>query len=178
MNISFEYYKKNIIPQFITQQISKNVMEVPKLLKIVINTGFSVADSNKKNIEDILHDLSLIAGQKAIITKAKKSIAGFKLRKSFIIGCKVTLRKKNMYNFLHKLISLVLPRLRDFRGLPGKSFDGHGNYSFGIKEHIIFPEIDYDKITNMKGFDICIVTNAKNNEKARLLLKAFNFPIN
>lgn len=178
MNVSSEYYKKNIIPDFIEKKISKNIMEVPKLIKIVINTGFTVPDSNKKNIDDTLSDISLISGQKGIVTKAKKSIAGFKVRKDFIIGCKVTLRRKNMYNFLNKLICLVLPRLRDFRGLPGKSFDGNGNYSFGIKEHIIFPEIDYDKITNMKGFDICIVTSTKSDMKAKLLLKAFNFPLN
>ena len=177
MNISKEYYTKYIIPSFIEKNLFKNVMAVPSLEKVIINTAFSVANSTKKNIDEIINDLSLIASQKAVTTKAKKSIAGFKLRKDFIIGCKVTLRKHNMYNFLNKFVSLVLPRIRDFKGLPSKSFDGHGNYSIGIKEYTIFPEIDYDKVTTIRGLDITIVTNAKTDEKSKLLLKAFNFPI-
>lgn len=176
MTISTNYYKNNIIPYFIEKKLCKNIMEVPKFEKVIINSGFTVANSNKKNIEEIINDLSLITSQKAVTTKAKKSIAGFKVRKDFIIGCKVTLRKQNMYNFLNKLISVVLPRIRDFKGLPEKSFDGTGNYSIGIKEYTIFPEIDYDKVTTTRGLDITIVTNAKTNEKCKLLLKAFKFP--
>lgn len=178
MIISNEYYKKTIIPNFLENKIFKNIMEIPKIKKVIINTSFNMSFSNKKNIEEIVNDLTLITSQKPITTKAKKSIAGFKIRKGFIIGCKVTLRKKNMYNFLNKLISFALPRIRDFKGLSNKSFDGNGNYSIGIKEYTIFPEIDYDKITNNKGMDITIVTNAKNDKNAKILLKAFNFPIN
>ncbi len=177
MTVSKFYYKTNIIPYFIKNKIFDNIMAVPKLIKVVINTAFSVANSNKKNIDEILNDLSLIANQQAITTKAKKSIAGFKLRKGFVIGCKVTLRQTNMYNFLNKLISVVLPRIRDFKGLSNKSFDGKGNYSIGIKEYIIFPEIDYDKVTTVRGLNISIVTNAKTNKNCNLLLKAFKFPI-
>lgn len=177
MTISKEFYNTKIIPYFIEKKIFNNIMEVPKLIKVIINTGFTVADSNKKYIDEVLTDITLISSQRPIITKAKKSIAGFKVRKGFLIGCKVTLRKTNMYNFLNKLITVVLPRIRDFKGLSDKSFDGHGNYSIGIKEHIIFPEIDYDKVTNIKGLDITIVTNSKTNDKCKLLLKAFKFPI-
>lgn len=177
MTISKDFYKTTIVPYFLEKKIFNNIFEVPKLIKVVINTGFTVANSNKKYIDDILSDITLISYQRPIITKARKSIAGFKVRKGFLIGCKVTLRKTNMYNFLNKLITVVLPRIRDFKGLPEKSFDGHGNYSIGIKEHIIFPEIDYDKVTNIKGLDITIVTNSRTNDKCKLLLKAFKFPI-
>jgi large subunit ribosomal protein L5 len=177
MTVSKNFYTKNIIPYFLENKIFKNAMEIPKLIKVVINTGFNVVNSNKKNIDEIINDLSLISSQRPITTKAKKSIAGFKIRKDFIIGCKVTLRRENMYNFLNKLISIVLPRIRDFKGLSNKSFDGKGNYSIGIKEHTIFPEIDYDKVTTIRGFDISIVTNSKTDEKCLLLLKAFKFPI-
>lgn len=177
MTISKKYYNEQIIPYFLNKKIFKNIMAVPKIKKVVINTAFSVANSNKKNIDEIMHDLSLITSQKPITTKAKKSIASFKLRKDYIIGCKVTLRKTNMYNFLNKLISLVLPRMRDFKGLSNKSFDGKGNYSIGIKEYTIFPEIDYDKTTTNRGLDISIVTSAKNDQECKLLLKAFKFPI-
>lgn len=176
--ISKDYYIKNIIPNFLEKKIFKNIMEIPKIEKVIINTSFNMSFSNKKNIEEIVNDLTSITSQRPITTKAKKSIAGFKIRKGFIIGCKVTLRKKNMYNFLNKLVSLALPRIRDFKGLSSKSFDGNGNYSIGIKEYTIFPEIDYDKITTTKGMDITIVTNAKNDKNAKTLLKAFNFPIN
>ncbi len=177
MNISKQYYQEKIIPYFIEKNLFKNKMEVPQIKKIIINTGFNITNSNKKNIDEITNDLALISHQKPIITKAKKSIAGFKIRKNFIIGCKVTLRKKNMYNFLDKLINLVLPRIRDFKGLNSKSLDGNGNISIGIKEYTIFPEINYDKITTLRGLDITIVTNAKNNETAKTLFKLFNFPI-
>lgn len=172
-----ENYTNIVIPEFIKKNIAKNIMDVPKITKIVINTGYNYNTStNKKQTTDIFNDLSLISGQKPIITKAKKSIAGFKIKEGFEIGCKVTLRKKNMYNFLDKLIFLVLPRVRDFRGLNIKSFDGRGNYSLSIKEHIIFPEIDYNKVDIIRGMDISIVTNARNNEKGILLLKALKFP--
>ncbi len=169
-------YTSTVIPEFINKKISKNIMDVPKIIKIVINMGFDHANTTKKQINDIFTDLSLISGQKPIITKAKKSIAGFKIREGFELGCKITLRKKNMYNFLDKLIFLILPRVRDFKGLNVKSFDGKGNYSLGIKEHIVFPEIDYNKVDIIRGMDISIVTNAKNNEKGFLLLKALKFP--
>ncbi|HFL8819395.1 MAG TPA: 50S ribosomal protein L5 [Candidatus Azoamicus sp. OHIO2] len=177
MTISKNFYKTTIIPYFIENKIFNNIMEAPKLIKVVINTGFTVANSNKKYIDETLTDLTLISSQRSIITKAKKSIAGFKVRKGFVIGCKVTLRETNMYNFLNKLITIVLPRIRDFKGLSDKSFDGHGNYSIGIKEHIIFPEIDYDKVSTVKGLDITIVTNAKTNDNGKLLLQSFKFPI-
>ncbi|HIH2762530.1 MAG TPA: 50S ribosomal protein L5 [Candidatus Azoamicus sp. MARI] len=169
-------YISTVIPEFINKKISKNIMDVPKITKIVINMGFDHASTTKKQINDIFADLSLISGQRPIITKAKKSIAGFKIREGFELGCKVTLRKKNMYNFLDKLIFLILPRVRDFKGLNIKSFDGKGNYSLGIKEHIIFPEIDYNKVDVIRGMDISIVTNAKNNERGFLLLKTLKFP--
>lgn len=169
-------YKSTVIPEFINKKIAKNIMDVPKITKIVINMGFDYNNTTKKQINDIFTDLSLISGQKPIITKAKKSIAGFKIRKGFELGCKVTLRQKKMYDFLDKLIFLILPRVRDFKGLNIKSFDGKGNYSLGIKEHIIFPEIDYNKVDIIRGMDISIITNAKNNEKGILLLKSLKFP--
>lgn len=171
-----EIYYNIIIPEFINKKFSKNVMDVPKILKVVINMGFNASTIGKKNINDILNDLSLISGQHPIVTKARKSIAGFKIREGYDIGCKVTLRKYRMYKFLDKLLFMVLPRVRDFRGISIKSFDGNGNYSFGIKEHIVFPEIDYDKVDVIKGMDISIVTNAKTDEKGKRLLTAFKFP--
>lgn len=170
------YYKENVIPEFINKKLAQNIMDVPKITKVIINIGFNNVNTTKKQINDIFTDMSLISGQKPIITKARKSIAGFKIREGFEIGCKVTLRKNKMYNFLDKLIFLILPRVRDFKGLNIKSFDGNGNYSLGIKEHIIFPEIDYNKVDIIRGMDISIVTNAKNNEKGKLLLKALKFP--
>lgn len=176
MNKLKTFYNSTVIQEFINKKLSKNIMDVPKITKIVINMGFDHANTTKKQINDILIDLSLISGQKPIITKAKKSIAGFKIREGFELGCKVTLRKNNMYNFLDKLLFLILPRVRDFKGLNIKSFDGKGNYSLGIKEHIVFPEIDYNKVDVIRGMDISIVTNAGNNEKGFLLLKAMKFP--
>ncbi len=154
----------------------KNIFEVPKLEKIVVNIGVGEAVSDSKLINNAIQDLSLITGQKPIVTKAKKSIAGFKLRKGLSIGCKVTLRKKRMYEFLDRLVVIALPRVRDFKGLSKKSFDGFGNYSIGIKEQIIFPEINYDKIDKVRGMDITITTTTKKKEHAYELLKSFNLP--
>ena len=169
-------YYDIIVPDFINRKLAKNILDVPRLLKIVVNMGLGTSLSGKKSIDDILSELALITNQKPVITNARKSIAGFKLRKGFSIGCKVTLRKLNMYNFLDKLLCVVLPRIRDFRGLSLKSFDGKGNYSFGIKEYIVFPEINYDKIDIIRGMDISIVTNSKTNEHGKMLLQAFKFP--
>jgi large subunit ribosomal protein L5 len=154
----------------------KNKMEVPKLQKIVINMGIGEAVNDRKKVEAAAADLALIAGQKAVITKARKSIATFKVRDGQAIGCKVTLRKTRMYEFLDRLVTIALPRVRDFRGLSPKSFDGRGNFTIGIKEHIIFPEIDYDKAADIWGMDITVCTSAKTDDEARALLTAFNFP--
>ena len=151
-------------------------MEVPYIEKITINMGLGSAAKDKKIIEQAIADMEKIAGQKPVVTKAKKSIAAFSLREGMAIGCKVTLRRKKMYEFLDRLISIAIPRIRDFRGFSSKSFDGRGNYTLGVKEQIIFPEIDYDKIDNLRGLDICITTTAKNDEEAKLLLEEFNFP--
>ena len=153
-----------------------NIFEVPRLDKIVVNIGVGEAVSDSKVINKAIEDLSLITGQKPVVTKAKKSIAGFKLRKGLNIGCKVTLRKKRMFEFLDRLIFIALPRVRDFKGLSRKSFDGNGNYSIGIKEQIIFPEIDYDKVDKVRGMDITITTSTTNQDHAYELLKSFNLP--
>ncbi len=154
----------------------KNIFEVPKLEKIVVNIGVGEAVVDSKVINNAIQDLSMITGQKPMITKAKKSIAGFKLRKGLNIGCKVTLRKKRMFEFLDRLIFIALPRVRDFKGLSKKSFDGFGNYSIGIKEQIVFPEINYDKIDKVRGMDITIITSTKKDDHAYELLKSFNLP--
>tara|TARA_B100000035_G_scaffold226975_1_gene195345 strand:- start:1127 stop:1669 length:543 start_codon:yes stop_codon:yes gene_type:complete len=154
----------------------KSSMEVPKITKITINVGLGEAVKDKKVVEAALQDIEKISGQKPVITKAKKSIAAFSLREGMPIGCKVTLRKDKMYEFLDRLISVAIPRIRDFRGFSKKSFDGRGNYTLGIKEQIIFPEIDYEKIDSLRGLDIAITTSAKNNDEAMLLLEEFNFP--
>jgi len=154
----------------------KNPMQVPMLDKVVINMGIGEGVADRKKVETAAADLALIAGQKAVITKARKSIATFKVREGQAIGCKVTLRKARMYDFVDRLVSIALPRVRDFRGLNLKSFDGRGNYSIGIKEHIIFPEIDYDKAADIWGMDIVVCTTAKTDDEARALLAAFNFP--
>jgi large subunit ribosomal protein L5 len=154
----------------------KNKMEVPKLQKIVINMGIGEAVNDRKKVEAAAADLGLIAGQKAVITKARKSIATFKVRDGQAIGCKVTLRKTRMYEFLDRLVTIALPRVRDFRGLSPKSFDGRGNFTIGLKEHIVFPEIDYDKASDIWGMDITVCTSAKTDDEARALLTAFNFP--
>ena len=154
----------------------KNVMEIPKLEKIVINIGVGEAVANSKALDAAVNDLTAIAGQKPIITRAKKSIANFKIRENMPIGCKVTLRGEKMYEFLDKLINIAIPRVRDFRGVRATSFDGRGNYSLGIKEQLIFPEIEYDKIDQVRGMDIIMVTSAKTDEEARELLRAFGMP--
>ena len=153
-----------------------NIMAVPKLTKVVINMGVGEAANDKKHLESALENLTVIAGQKPIVTKARKSVASFKIREGWPLGCKVTLRGNKMYDFIERLINIAIPRERDFRGLNPKSFDQQGNYSFGIKEQIIFPEINYDNIDNIRGMDVCINTSAQNQEDAKALLKALNFP--
>jgi large subunit ribosomal protein L5 len=161
----------------LTKQFAyNNPMQVPRVTKIVLNMGIGEGVADRKKVESAAADLSLIAGQKAVITKSRKSIATYKLRDGQPIGCKVTLRKARMYDFIDRLINIALPRMRDFRGLNPKSFDGRGNYSLGIKEHIVFPEIDFDKATDVWGLDITVCTNARNDAEARALLHAFNFP--
>ena len=176
MNTYNEYYRENIVPNLMEQLKLKSPMEVPKLLKITLNMGLGSAVSDKKILESAQQELTQISGQKAVLTYAKKSIANFKLREGMPIGCKVTLRNEKMYDFFEKLIKISLPRTRDFRGLNPKSFDGRGNYTLGVKEHIIFPEINFDRIDKIKGLDITITTNAKNNQEAMELFKQFNFP--
>ena len=176
MNTFNEYYRENIIPNLMEQLKFKSPMEVPRLLKITLNMGLGSAVSDKKILESAQQELTQISGQKAVLTYAKKSIANFKLREGMPIGCKVTLRNEKMYDFFEKLIKISLPRTRDFRGLNPKSFDGRGNYTLGVKEHIIFPEINFDRIDKIKGLDITITTNAKNNQEAMELFKQFNFP--
>ncbi len=171
-----EIYNKKILPELKKELGYTNDMQVPKLEKIVLNMGVSDAATDKKKLESAIKDMTAIAGQKVIVTKAKKSLANFKLRAGMQIGCKVTLRKDRMYDFLDRLVNIAMPRIRDFRGLNAKSFDGCGNYAFGIKEQIIFPEIDFDKIDNIRGMDIIVCTTATNDKDAKALLKAFNFP--
>ena len=169
-------YKEKIVPGLTKEFGFKSVMEAPRITKITLNMGVGDAVADKKVIQAAVADMEKIAGQKAIITKARKSIAGFKIRDDMPIGCKVTLRSDRMYEFLDRLISIAIPRIRDFRGMMSKSFDGRGNYSMGVKEQIIFPEIDYDKIDKIRGLDITITTTAKNDEEGLALLKHFNFP--
>ena len=176
MNTYQEFYRENIVPTLKDQLKLKSSMEVPRLTKITLNMGLGSSMGDKKVLESAQKELTDISGQKAVLTYAKKSIANFKLREGMPIGCKVTLRKEKMYDFFEKLIKISLPRTRDFRGLNTSSFDGRGNYTLGIKEHIIFPEIDFDRIDRIKGLDICITTSAKNNQEAMELLKQFNFP--
>ena len=171
-----EKYQSEIRGQLKEKFNLKNIFEVPKLVKIVVNMGVGEAVSDSKIINKAIEDLSLITGQKPVVTKAKKSIAGFKLRKGLNIGCKVTLRKKRMFEFLDRLIFIALPRVRDFKGLSKKSFDGNGNFSIGIKEQIIFPEIDYDKVDKIRGMDSTITTTTSNQDHAYELLKSFNLP--
>tara|TARA_Y100001970_G_scaffold108453_1_gene135620 strand:+ start:557 stop:1093 length:537 start_codon:yes stop_codon:yes gene_type:complete len=169
-------FNKELLPQLKDKLGVKNVMAVPKLTKVVINMGVGEALTDKKHLESAVNDLELIAGQKAVITKASKSVASFKLREGWPVGCKVTLRGDKMYDFVERLVNIAIPRERDFRGLNPKSFDGQGNYSMGIKEQIIFPEINYDNIDKIRGMDICINTSASNNEDAKALLEMLNFP--
>ena len=173
-----EKYDKEIAPALMEQFKYKSVMEIPKLEKIVINMGLGEVKENPKAIENAVNDLTLITGQKPVVTKAKKSVAAFKLREGMNIGCKVTLRGTNMYAFADKLINITLPRIRDFHGIPGNSFDGRGNYAMGIKEQIIFPEIEYDKIDKVRGMDVIFVTTAKTDEEAKALLKLMGMPFN
>jgi len=177
MSILEERYKKEMVPALMKELKFKSIMEVPKITKITLNMGVGEAVADKKVIQNAVSDLQKISSQKPVITIARKSIAGFKIRDDMPIGCKVTLRNDRMYDFLQRLISIAIPRIRDFRGLSDKSFDGRGNYSLGVTEQIIFPEIDYDKIDTLRGLDIAITTTAKNDEEGRALLKAFNFPI-
>jgi len=172
----FEIYKQDITPKLIDKFSYKNIMQVPKVDKIIINVGVGEAIQNPKALDGAVSDLTIISGQKPVITKAKKSIAGFKLREGMPIGCKVTLRGERMYDFLNRLINIVLPRVRDFRGVSPQAFDGRGNYSLGIKEQTIFPEIEYDKIDKIRGLEVVIVTTAKTDEEARELLKSMGMP--
>ena len=176
MNRLKEKYEKTIVSDLMSKHNYKNVMEVPKLEKIVVNIGCGDATTNSKLLEAAMKDLETITGQKPVATKAKKSIAGFKLREGQAIGCKVTLRGENMYNFLDKLISITLPRVRDFRGISNKAFDGRGNYTLGLTEQLIFPEIEYDNVVKVRGMDIVFVTSAKTNAEALDLLKGFGMP--
>jgi large subunit ribosomal protein L5 len=171
-----EHYKKTVQNQLMQRFKYGSVMQVPRIQKITLNMGVGEAVADKKMIENAVRDMTMIAGQKPVVTYSRKSIAGFKIREGMPIGCKVTLRGANMYEFLDRLISISIPRIRDFRGLSGKSFDGRGNYSIGVKEQIIFPEIDYDKIDALRGMDITITTSARTDEEARALLEGFRFP--
>ena len=169
-------FREELVPQLMKELGCKNVHEVPRITKITLNMGVGEAIGDKKVIEHALGDLTKIAGQKPVVTKARKSVAGFKVREGWPIGVKVTLRDAQMYEFLQRLIDIALPRVRDFRGVSAKSFDGRGNYSMGVKEQIMFAEVDYDKIDTLRGLDITFTTTAKTDDEGRALLKAFNFP--
>ena len=169
-------YKKDIVPLLMEEFQYQNIMEVPCLEKVILNMGVGEAALDKNKLKGALADMTAIAGQKAVPTFAKKSVAGFKIRQGNPVGCRVTLRKDRMYEFLDRLINIALPRVRDFRGVSGKAFDGRGNYALGIKEQIIFPEIDYDKVDAVRGMDIVIVTSAKTNQESKALLKGFKMP--
>lgn len=171
-----EYYASEVVPAMIKKFGYKNIMEVPKLDKIVINRGVGEAKENAKVLETSIKELETITGQKAVATKSKKSVANFKIREGMAIGCKVTLRGDRMYEFMDRLINLSLPRVRDFRGVSANSFDGRGNYALGIKEQLIFPEIEFDKVDKTRGMDVIFVTTAKTDEEARELLRLFNMP--
>jgi large subunit ribosomal protein L5 len=171
-----EHYEQNLLPALIERLGLSNPMEAPRISKITVNMGVGEAVADKKIVDNAVKDMEAITGQKAVITKARKSVAAFKLRDGMPIGCKVTLRRERMYEFLDRLINVAIPRVRDFRGLSLKSFDGHGNYSMGVKEQIIFPEIDYDKVDAVRGMDITITTTATTDEAGRALLEAFEFP--
>lgn len=171
-----ELYNKELAPKLKEELGLANVMEVPRITKITLNMGVGEAVGDKKVLENAVNDLVKISGQKVVVTNARKSIAGFKIREDWPIGCKVTLRKERMYEFLDRLVSIAIPRIRDFRGISPKQFDGRGNFSMGVTEQIIFPEIDYDKVDKLRGLDICITTTARTDEEGRALLKAFNFP--
>ncbi|TCV83759.1 50S ribosomal protein L5 [Sulfurirhabdus autotrophica] len=171
-----DYYKETIVPELVKQFGYKSVMEVPRIEKITLNMGVGEAVADKKVMEFAVGDMQKIAGQKPVVTKSRKSIAGFKIRDDYPIGCMVTLRRHQMYEFLDRLVTIAIPRVRDFRGISGKSFDGRGNYNMGVKEQIIFPEVEYDKIDMLRGMNISITTSAKTDEEGRALLAAFKFP--
>jgi large subunit ribosomal protein L5 len=171
-----EYYRKTVVPQLTTSLGLKNPMQVPRITKITVNMGVGEAVADRKVVDAAAADMAKITGQKPLITKSKKAIASFKLRENLPIGCKVTLRGKRMYDFLDRLITIAMPRIRDFRGVSARAFDGRGNYTLGVKEQIIFPEIQYDQIDQLRGMDITITTTAATNEQGRALLEAFNFP--
>ncbi|MFA5632796.1 MAG: 50S ribosomal protein L5 [Porticoccaceae bacterium] len=172
-----QVYKTEIAPKLQKELGIENVMEIPRITKITLNMGVGEALADKKILENAVSDLTAISGQRPVITKARKSVAGFKIREGWPIGCKVTLRSDRMYEFLERLISIAIPRIRDFRGISPKSFDGRGNFAMGVSEQIIFPEIDYDKVDALRGLDITITTTAKNDDEGRALLRAFNFPL-
>ncbi len=171
-----QHYQESVIPRLQEQFNYRNVMEVPRLTKVTLNMGLGEAVADKKVVEHARRDMSLISSQQPVVTRARKSIAGFKIRDGWPIGCKVTLRRDRMYEFLDRLIHIAIPRIRDFRGYSAKAFDGRGNYSLGVKEQIIFPEIDYDQVDSIRGMDITITTTARTDEEARALLAAFEFP--
>jgi large subunit ribosomal protein L5 len=171
-----DHYRQVVVPQLVERFAYKSVMQVPRLIKITLNMGVGEAVSDKKILENAVADLTRIAGQKPVVTKARKSIATFKIREGWPIGCKVTLRQERMYEFFDRLVNVAIPRVRDFRGISPRSFDGRGNFSLGVKEQIIFPEIDYDKVDRLRGLDITITTSARSDEEGRALLQAFNFP--
>jgi large subunit ribosomal protein L5 len=171
-----QVYREKVVPDLIKQFGYKSVMEVPRISKITLNMGVGEAVADKKVLDSAAAELTRIAGQKVVVTKAKKALAGFKIRAGYPIGCMVTLRGERMFEFLDRLVTIALPRVRDFRGISGKSFDGRGNYNLGVKEQIIFPEIEYDKVDALRGLNISITTTAKNDEEARALLAAFKFP--
>ena len=171
-----EFYKKEVTAKLREEFGYTNAMQVPRIVKIVLNMGVGEAVADKNAVAGAVKDMTAIAGQKAVMTRAKKSIAGFKLREGMPIGCRVTLRRDRMYEFLDRLINVALPRVRDFRGVSGKSFDGQGNYALGLKEQIIFPEIDYDQVDAMRGMDVVIVTDAKTDQEAKVLLRGFRMP--
>ena len=170
------YYQETVVSKLMKELGLKNVMEVPKITKITLNMGVGEATTDKKVMERATGDMTLIAGQKPIVTKSRKSVASFKIRDGWPVGCKVTLRRERMYEFLDRLVNIAIPRIRDFRGLSPRSFDGRGNYSLGVKEQIMFPEIDFDKVDAIRGMDITITTTARTDEEGKALLKAFNFP--
>ncbi len=176
MNNLKKSYLQEVVPALIKKFNYTSIMQVPKVEKIVINMGVGDAIANPKMLEDAINELTLVAGQKPVITKAKKSIANFKLRDGMQIGCKVTLRQQRMYDFLEKLITIALPRVRDFRGVSSESFDGRGNFTLGVREQIIFPEVNYDKVNKVRGMDVIIVTSAKTNEEGRELLRGLGMP--
>ncbi len=172
-----EQYKSNVVPRLMSKFEYKSIMQVPKITKVTLNMGLGEAVGDKKIVEKAMGDMEAIAGQKPIVCLARKSVAGFKIREGWPIGCKVTLRRDRMYEFLDRLISIAIPRIRDFRGFSGKAFDGRGNYTLGVREQIIFPEIEYDKIDALRGMDITITTSARTDEEGRALLDGFSFPL-